>query len=56
MKQKIKKKLISAATSAIIAVGVIHHDALVTAFATSLDFKLLDLLKHVLLQFYHLLF
>jgi len=46
----------TSAVAAIVSIGIINHYSLVAAFAAPLDFKLLNLLKNVLFQFYHLLF
>ncbi len=48
--------LVSTTTRAVIPVGILNDNALITAFTAPLDFKLLYLLEDMLLQFYHLLF
>tara|TARA_Y100000310_G_C20484916_1_gene716429 strand:+ start:404 stop:655 length:252 start_codon:yes stop_codon:yes gene_type:complete len=46
--KKKKKNLVSTTTFAIISVSILNNNFCATAFATSLDFKLLYLLKNVL--------
>ncbi len=55
-KENKKEKLVATAIRAIVAVGILHEDALAAAFAAPLYLKFLHLLEHVLLQFNHPLF
>ena len=44
------------AFSTVITIGIKHHNSFTATLTTPLNFKLLNLLKDVLFQFYHLLF